>query len=521
MHNAARQSSGHRISTFACRTFHRDTKASKRANRASHDIELNDKMHLATTILLILSTFSAFGQFAENSVTKAQALEDLEIFEISLREIHPDIYRYTSKADFDKEFKNVREQIGEVITIKQFYNLIAPIITMVRCGHTFGIVSLVDDSRGLLPLDVRILHDKLFVLRNLSNNPALPVGSELLTINGMSATDLIDNFRNKQNADGYGVNFKDRIIERDFRWKFATFINQPDSFNIEFKDYKTAEQKRLTIAAFSNDSAFQRLRQLNLPNEKPLDFSVDTKSNIAVLKLGSFMTKNIKKQSGQNLRKTIKRSFKKLDNLKVDNLIIDLRGNTGGKVFATPLLFSYLAHNEFKVANKIIFKHGYKFSHPEYLNRNKFNDWVNSKLDKKINDSTYEWRLHKITKRTFKVNRNPYSGKVYVLINGMTASAGAELASILRANQRATFVGEETGGDYNGVNGFDRTYVRLPNSGIGVLIAGWRSMMAWKEDRNIGHGVVPDYEVHPSLEDLLTGQDTEMEFTYDLIMKSK
>ena len=475
-------------------------------------------MKLTTTIIFIFSTFTCIGQ-SSRTITKEQALEDLKIFQTSLKELHPNIYRYTSKADFDKEYKNVRGQIGETITIKQFYNLVAPIITMVRCGHTFGIVSLVDDKKGLLPLDVKILDGKLFVLRNLSTNKELSAGSEVLTINGMSATDLINDLRNKQNADGYGVNFKDRIIERDFRWKFATFISQPDSFKIELKDYKTAEQKRFTIAALSNDSIAQRLRQLNLPNAKPLDFYVDSKNNVAVLKLGSFMAKSIKKQSGQNLRKTIKRSFKKLDNSKVDNLIIDLRGNTGGKVFATPLLFSYLTDKDFKVANKIIFKHGYKFNHPEYLNRNKFNDWVNRKLDKKINDSTYEWTLHNITKKTFKVARNPYKGKVYFLTNGMTASAGAEFASLVRAHNKGIFVGEETGGDYNGVNGFDRTFLRLPNSGIGVLIACWSGKMAWQESKNVGHGVLPDYEVHPTLEDLLTGQDTEMKFAYDLIKK--
>jgi hypothetical protein len=478
-------------------------------------------MQLATTILFIVSTFGAFGQLASNSVTKAQALEDLEIFEISLKEIHPDIYRYTSKADFDKEFKNVREKIGEIITIKQFYNLVAPIITMVRCGHTFGIVSLMDDNRGLLPLDIKILNDKIFVFRNLSNNSEFPVGSELLTINEMSATDLLNDLRNKQNADGYGVNFKDRIIERDFRSKYATFISQPDSFKLEFTDYITKEQKRLTIAAQPNNSIAERLKQLNLPTPTFLSFSLDKKNNVATLKLGSFMARDIKRQSGKSLKKTIKGTFKKLDDSKIDNLIIDLRGNTGGKVFATPLLFSYLADNDFKVASKIVFRHGYKFSYPEHLNRNKFNDWVNKKLDKRINDSTYEWTLHKITKKTFAVKRNPYRGKVYIIVNGVTASAGAEFASILRAHKKGIFVGEETGGDFNGVNGFDRTYIRMPNSGIGVLIAGWRSMMAWEVDRNIGHGVLPDYEVHPSLEDLLTGQDTEMKFTYDLIMKAK
>jgi hypothetical protein len=494
---------------------------SKQKRQSSHTLLTRNEqtaMKLAMTIIFILSTLTCIGQ-PSRTITKEQALEDLKIFQTSLNELHPNIYRYTSRADYDKEYENVRGQIGETITIKQFYNLVAPIITMVRCGHTFGIVSLVDNKRGLLPLDVKILDGKLFVLRNLSPNKELSVGSELLTINGMSAIDLINDLRNKQNADGYGVNFKDRVIERDFRWKFATFINQPDSFKIEFKDYKTAEQKRLTIVALSNHSVSQRLRQSNLPNAKPLDFSVDTKNNVAVLKLGSFMAKRIKKQSGQNLRKTIKRSFKKLDNSKVGNLIIDLRGNTGGKVFATPLLFSYLTEKDFKVANKVIFRHGYKFSHPEYLNRNEFSDWVNRKLDKKINDSTYEWTHHKITKNTFKVARKPYKGKVYVLINGMTASAGAEFASIVRAYNKGIFVGEETGGDYNGVNGFDRAYLRLPNSKIGVSIACWRSIMAWEENKNIGHGVLPDYEVLPTLEDLLMGQDTEMKFTYHLIKK--
>jgi hypothetical protein len=474
-------------------------------------------MRLATTIIFTLSALAAFGQIGHNSIKKEQALEDLKIFQTSLEELHPNIYRYTPKADFEKEYNNVKEQIGETITVKQFYNLVAPIITMVRCGHSFGIASVVDDKRGLLPLDVKIMNGKLFVLRNLSTNKGLAVGSEILTINGTSTTDLINNLRNKQNADGYGVNFKDRVNERDFRWKFATFIDQPDSFKIEFKDYKTEELKRLTIPAQSNYSVDQSLARLNLSKPKPLGFSVDTKNNVAILKLGSFMAKNIKKQNGQNLRKTIKKSFKKLGDTKVDNLIIDLRGNTGGKVFATPLLFSYLADNDFKVANKIVFKHGYKFSHPEYLNRNKFNDWVNSKLDKKINDSTYKWTYHRITKKTFKVKRKPYRGKVYIITNGMTASAGAEFACILRAHKKGVFIGEETGGDYNGVNGFDRTYVRLPNSGIGVLIACWRSIMAWEESKNIGHGVIPDYEVHPILDDLLTGQDTEMKFTYDLI----
>jgi hypothetical protein len=474
-------------------------------------------LKIAATLVYVLLSLATFGQTDHKLLTKEQALEDLKILETSLREIHPNIYRYTSKTEFDTAYKKVRQAIGDSVSVKQFNNLVIPIITMIHCGHTFSFTSLVDEKKGLLPLDVKILNDKLFVIRNLSANKKLLVGSEIMAINGISAVNLLNDLRRKQNADGYGTNFKDRIIERSLRWKFATFINQPDSFELEVKEYRTEQQKRLTIAAQSTESIDQEIKKSAMISERPLYFSVDVENNVAILKLGSFMAKNLKKQNGQNLRKTIKRSFKQLHGSKVDNLIIDIRGNTGGKVFATPLVFSYLTDENFKVEERILFKHGYNFSYPQYLNRNKFNDWFNSKLDKKVNDSTYEWHLHKITRKTFREKRNRYKGRVYVLINGMTASAGAELASIISAHNKAIFVGEETGGDFNGVNGFDRTYLHLPHSDIGVLIAGWRGIMAWKQNENIGHGVVPTYEVHPTIDDLLLGKDTEMKFIFQMI----
>jgi hypothetical protein len=56
-----------------------------------------------------------------------------------------------------------------------------------------------------------------------------------------------------------------------------------------------------------------------------------------------------------------------------------------------------------------------------------------------------------------------------VLINGLTASGGAEFASLLDANGKGIFIGEDTGGDYNGVNGLERTFLLLPNRTSGYL----------------------------------------------------
>lgn len=476
-------------------------------------------MKTLTPTILLLWTTMCIAQPISNSITREQALKDLEILQTSLREIHPNVYRYTTKAEFDHAVEKVRTSLTHKITVIQFYRLIAPIIALVRCGHTFGITSFVDQRSGLLPLDIKILGNQMYVLRNFSNNQLLSEGSQIVKINGTHAHDLLVDFRSKSIGDGYNTTFKDRTIENDFRWKYATFINQPDNFEIELKDSQTNKIKTFLVAAISNELIVQKKEQENRGKilETPLNFLIDTVNNVAVLTVRSFMAKQIKKDYGQNLKQTIKASFRDLKRKNVRNLIIDIRHNTGGKAIAPTLLFSYLTNTDFRFGEKILFRHGYKFSYPEQLNRNKLNDWVNRKLDRKINDSTYQWTLHRNTRKLFKAQRNAFSGELYIIVNGMTASAGAEFASLASAHRIGTIVGEETGGDYNGVNGFDRTYLELPHSKIGVLIAGWRGVMAWEQNAIIGHGVVPNYEVQPTMEDLLNEQDTEMQFTYDLI----
>ncbi len=475
---------------------------------------------LALVTAIALWSINGFGQNDGFWLTRSQALADLEILETSTREIHPNIYRYTSKQQFDSAFANVRNGLADSVSLVQFDNLAAMLISMIRCGHTMMITSHADDNKGQLPFDLRILNGRVYVLRNLSNWSVTP-GSEILAINGVPIPTLLYAFRRRFVADGYGINFKDRIIETDFRWRFATFVNQPDSFKLLYKPNGIPVEESITIASLPGD-AIAQARKLQPPStERVLDFSIDTESNTAIFKIGSFMSQRIKRETGLRLKKTIKKSFRKLDDQEFTNLVIDIRGNTGGKAYAAPLLFSYLTDKNFKFKRKIVFRHGYKFTYPEYLNRDKFSDWVNSKRDRKINDSTFEWPHHRNTRKDYKSQKKSFHGSVYVIINGMTASGGAELASLMRANKTGIFVGEDSGGDYNGVNGYERTFLLLPNSKVGLLIPGWRSIMAWDDGQNVGHGVIPDHEVIPTIDDILAGRDAEMMYILNLIRNGR
>jgi hypothetical protein len=82
-------------------------------------------------------------------------------------------------------------------------------------------------------------------------------------------------------------------------------------------------------------------------------------------------------------------------------------------------------------------------------------------------------------------------------------------------------VGQETGGGYYGnTSGFFVVAV-LPHTGIEVTTPQWSYYMAVSGYPHPDRGVLPDYEVVPTIDDILQNRDAEMEFTLDLIHKKK
>jgi hypothetical protein len=467
---------------------------------------------------LIINVQLLFAQTSPNEfMTKEAAHQDISILKTSIFEIHPSTFRYTSKREFNDEFSRATNKVTDSIKIIEFANLIVPIISKIHCGHTFPLISYINATTKAIPFDVKVINDRLFVLGNYSLQNEPKPGSELIEINGITTTNLLNNLRDKEIGDGFVVTTKDRKIERFFKWYFAMYFNQPDSFRIKFKLGENSEIRVATLASLK-DSEIEKNRGVQ-DKLKPLDFRIDKANDLAVLRIGSFMANQVKKKHKQNFKKIVKSAFTEIEKKKIGNLVIDIRDNTGGMAFAPPFLYSYLGTKDFKFKSKLLFRHGYRFSNPKCLNRSKTNDWFNRKLMKRINDTTYEWTLHNNTRKLYSIKKNVFKGQLFVLQNGMTASGAAEFATLVHHNHRGTIVGEESGGDYNGINGYDRTYLRLPNSKIGVLIAGYKSIMPWDEKQYFGHGVPVDYEVHSQITDLVNGQDAELDFVYKLIKK--
>ncbi len=445
-------------------------------------------------------------------ISKKAALQDIAILKTAIFEIHPSTFRYTSRLEFQNEFTNASNQIPDSIRVIDFANLIVPVVAKIHCGHTFPLIPYINSSTKAIPLDVTIIDNRLFVLGNYNSQSEPKAGAEIVEINGIPTTTLLNDLRSKETGDGYVVTTKDRKIEKFFKWKYATFYNQPDSFVIKFRHVENSEISTATLPPLT-DAAIEKNRGLQ-QKQKPYSFRIDKENDVAILRISSFMAKQIKKRDKQSLNKTLKSAFREIKEKKINNLVIDIRDNTGGMAYVPPYLYTYLSTKGFKFKDKLLFRHGYRFKNAEDLHRSKANDWFNRLLMKKINDTTYEWTLHDNTRKTYRIKKNAFKGQLFVLQNGMTASGAAEFATLVHHNHRGMIVGEESGGDYNGINGYDRTYLRLPNSKIGVVIAGFRSIMPWDEKKYYGHGVPVDYEVHSQISDLLNGRDAELDFVY-------
>lgn len=190
-----------------------------------------------------------------------------------------------------------------------------------------------------------------------------------------------------------------------------------------------------------------------------------------------------------------------LRNLQCDNLIIDLRNNPGGTIASALPLARFLVKDT--LYGGVFITQKYFKTHnqlPSVESYNKFNIFSEASFELIING------IHTTEGLCLVVypEKNPFSGKIYVLTNGNTGSTCEPLVYGLKHSKRATVVGEKTyGGMLNGEQ-FNIT----KNFRLCVPTADYYTSDGKKIDRV---GVMPDF---------VCKQEEALEKTLGLINKN-
>ncbi|MDB4293309.1 S41 family peptidase [Maribacter sp.] len=227
--------------------------------------------------------------------------------------------------------------------------------------------------------------------------------------------------------------------------------------------------------------------------------------------------------------KFYKESFSKLDSAKSTTLIIDLRNNTGGRLDEVKKLYSYLTDSDFvlvkpaKIKTRLPYVKsfygpdsglfsvlGETIVWPFFSVHNLF------KARKKEGQLLFHYGFAKKSKP----NALNFKGEIYVLINGTSFSASSIFATKLHGTKRATFVGEETGGTYNGTVAGHFKRISLPNSKIRYRVGLMQIETAHTQQPD-GYGLQPDVTIIPTKADILAERDPELEQVLAMIQQGR
>ena len=186
--------------------------------------------------------------------------------------------------------------------------------------------------------------------------------------------------------------------------------------------------------------------------------------------------------------KAYRRIFDEISIAGSKNLIIDLRGNRGGRREFVAALIPYL------------------------LKEKRSGPWQES----------VSWKGKKNSYKIPQPSKRAFEGEVYVLVNGGSFSNGSIAAMLARELGDATIIGEESGGRYEGVVAGSSHYLMLPNMRLGVRIPRYakRFPIITKQTTK-GRGVIPDYEVRPSIGSVLGKKDIVLTTAYNLIFNKQ
>lgn len=478
-------------------------------------------MKKATYFLILFSFLSntLFAQSIDDSFFQKKFVEDFDYLITELRMQHQGLYEYIGKNQTNTKLDSIRNTLKTRQTKLGFYEKLRYVIGLTNEGHTsielpkwsmikFGL------SKSFMPLTVKFCDGSLIVTQNYGKNITdLKKGMKIISVNGREVSEIFEKVYPLIPTDGFNVTSKNEWVGGlNFSLLYRLAYGKNKNFEIKVQEFDNDEIQTLSIPAI-------RITKFKTKNAKfdSQEFDYDSfnfeqiNDSIAYLSIPSFGHDNV------DYEKFYQSNFKKIDSLNIDHLIIDIQANGGGTEGNENLLFSYLSN---EVIQK--YKQVTMLPKPYHKNKNKQgyidDQWkLEGTIAKRGNFTLFSDYYSDLGYKK-PLKELVYKGKLYVLTSGKTFSGGAEFASLIKMTDRGVFVGEETGGAYEGnVSGYSE-YIKLPKTNIEVKIPTVHFQLNVQPEIK-GHGVIPDYEVPQTWEDYLNRKNTKKGFVIKTIME--
>ena len=439
---------------------------------------------------------------------------DLDVLWAVLEEGHGGFDRYTPVDALRKSWEAIRGGLAGPLTEFDLCARLLPFIAEIEDGHTGLSLSPAAaaylDARSVhLPFGLRFLGDRAYIMTNLSSDPSVREGAEVLAIDGRSFGDILSSLLPLVPADAGIRTARLRRLERPevIGRLLALRFGPRDSFRIRLRPFGGREIREITVPGIAAADLSRLLgeRYPALAERRP-NYELAFRGPTAVMTIRQF---------GDDPDKTRPRfgeflgaAFRALEERKTPGLVIDLRDNGGGFDEYAKLLFAHVMDRPFLYYWALETKRD-RYDLFRYTDETPA---AAEELARPLRRNARGWfDVTGHPNRGLQVPQKPlFTGRVAILIDGGSFSATGEATSAFHFYKKALFFGEECGAGYYGNTSGFMVAVTLPNSRLRLRLPLCRYAMA-VEDYPKDRGLVPDLPVTPKIEDLMAGRDVVLE----------
>ncbi|GAK60547.1 hypothetical protein U27_00444 [Candidatus Vecturithrix granuli] len=519
----------------------------------------------------------SFAQFSCNTSNPYQ-LDFLYLVKL-LQESHPNVYANFPKEDFDQEKERILEELAMREPVSDFALQLQQFCARIGDAHTrINYYNGIQKTQDVFPIIVTVFQDDFYVMNFDADIEMKYVGAKILAVNGMPMTQVMQHLGNLASCENE-ICRKEEIthyLQEPSTLQFAGIIRDNEPLTLTVTGLDGTEQI-MTISTIAK-SAVNEVKWANRSMETHpvtarknvwFQYKILPESQLCYVQLNEFLdrqtlqfslqemgTELFRQQFGidaialeqyPDFREFLHQMFRDIQHQHIHTLVIDLRHNPGGNSLLGQQLMYYLQDipgvlkgyvEGLKLSPLMQSQYPKIFDEEKHLYEAHYGKDTLT-LPKYIGDmSTYKdvpspkERIYRRTQFFQKITEhdskfamfsmtppNPrFSGKVFLLIGPGTYSSASWFATEMSDNHLATLVGQPIGQKPTSFG--DNLYFRLPHTKVEGTVS---HRMFYRPDatKDDDPTLYPDFEVWPTIDDILNGRDPVFDKVLELIAQDK
>lgn len=252
----------------------------------------------------------------------------------------PNAFYYSAKSEYESIKKEVSSKLRDGMTVRELFQVFYPLIRCLNDAH-FSIhlpdELMEENNNSYFPLRVIIHENRLYVLEDLSTTKRIKKGTEILSINKVSAKDIIEKIRGTNLVNKNKQLFFEYRTEAVFHNRLYALFGFTGDFEIGTND---------NVYFLSGIEA----NKLNAPEGKIYECKI-LNAQTAYLKISRLTIPQ------DSLKHLLEKDFALLKKESIQKLIIDIRGNLGGNSVLAKNLLDYFMDTPYTLVEGVDYFH--------------------------------------------------------------------------------------------------------------------------------------------------------------------